>query len=293
MNHTMRKQLLIFVLTCAFGMTTSMQAPAQDEVIDGLFEKQHVVNRRPVPYPSIREADVLWAKKIWRIIDLREKMNLPLYYPTTPMDDRFSLIDLLLEGIKNGEITAYSPDTQDEFTTTMSYDDVMSNMGSETRVEEIEQEDGTIEEREVSRGPQTREVKQVMVKEIWYFDRNYSKLDVRILGLCPIRQYTDENVDVEEGEDASVVKQQVFWVYFPEARDLLAQYEVFNPNNDAQRRSFDDVFIKRHFGSFVVQEANVYDNRTIESYTVGKEAVLESQRVEEEIFNWEQDVWEF
>ncbi|MFW5753340.1 MAG: gliding motility protein GldN, partial [Marinilabiliaceae bacterium] len=79
MNHTMRKQLLIFVLTCAFGMMASMQAPAQEEVIDGLFEKKHVQNRRPVPYPSIREADVMWAKKVWRIIDLREKMNLPLY----------------------------------------------------------------------------------------------------------------------------------------------------------------------------------------------------------------------
>ncbi|MGM0376251.1 MAG: gliding motility protein GldN [Bacteroidota bacterium] len=293
----MKKQLLIFVLTCAFGMMASMQAPAQEEVIDGLYEKQHVENRRPVPYPSIREADVLWAKKVWRIIDLREKKNLPLYYPTTPMDDRFSLIDLLLEGIKNGEVTAYSADTEDEFKNTMSYDDVMSSMGAETRVEEIEQEDGTIEEREVTRGAQTREVKQVMIKEMWYFDRNYSRLDVRILGLCPIREYTDEDLEGEEGEEggegAGVVKEQAFWVYFPEARDLLAQHEVFNPNNDAQRRSFDDIFIKRNFGGYVVQESNVYDNRNIDSYTVGKEAVIESERVEEEIFNWEQDVWEF
>ena len=236
---------------------------------------------------------MLWAKKVWRIIDLREKMNLPLYYPTTSMDDRFSLIDLLLEGIKNGEITAYSTDTQDEFKNEMSYDDVMTQMGAETTMENIEQEDGTMEQREVSRGPQTRQVKQVMVKEIWYFDRNYSRLDVRILGLCPIREYTNEDVEAEDGEGAAVVKEQAFWVYFPEARDLMAQHEVFNPQNDAQRRSFDDIFIKRHFGSYVVQESNVYDNRSIESYTVGKEAVLESQRVEEEIFNWEQDVWEF
>ncbi|MFW6044013.1 MAG: gliding motility protein GldN, partial [Marinilabiliaceae bacterium] len=159
--------------------------------------------------------------------------------------------------------------------------------------EEIEQEDGTVEEREVTRGAQTREVKQIMVKEMWYFDKNYSRLDVRVLGLCPIREYTDEDMEGEEGEEDAVVKEQAFWVYFPEARDLLAQYEVFNPQNDAQRRSFDDIFIKRHFGSYVVQEANVFDNRTIESYTVGKEAVIESERVEEEIFNWEQDVWEF
>lgn len=290
----MKKQLLLFVLTCAFAMMGALQTQAQEEVIDGLFEKQHVINREPVPYPSIREADVMWAKRVWRIIDLREKMNLPLYYPTTPMDDRLSLIDLLMEGIKNGEITAYSADTEDEFTTSISYEDVMSNMGAETRIEEVEQEDGTFEEKEVSRGPQTRQVKQIMIKEIWFFDRNYSKLDVRVMGICPIREFTDEDMeDDEDAEDAGVVKQQAFWVYFPEARDLLAQHEVFNPRNDAQRRSFDDIFIKRHFNGYIVQEANVYDNRSIESYTVGKEAVLESERIEEDIFNWEQDVWEF
>ncbi|MFO8001392.1 MAG: gliding motility protein GldN, partial [Marinilabilia sp.] len=133
----MKKQLLLFVLTCAFAMMGALQTQAQEEVIDGLFEKQHVINREPVPYPSIREADVMWAKRVWRIIDLREKMNLPLYYPTTPMDDRLSLIDLLMEGIKNGEITAYSADTEDEFTTSISYEDVMSNMGAETRIEEV------------------------------------------------------------------------------------------------------------------------------------------------------------
>jgi gliding motility associated protien GldN len=175
----------------------------------------------------------------------------------------------------------------------MAYDDVMSAMGAETRVEEIQQEDGTYEEREVSIGPQTRQIKQVMVKEMWYFDRNYSKLDVRILGICPIRQYADEDMESDEGEGGAVVKQQAFWVYFPEARDLLAQYEVFNPYNDAQRRSFDDIFIKRHFGSYIVRESNVHNNRSIDSYTVGKEAVLESERIEQEIFNWEQDVWEF
>jgi hypothetical protein len=73
----------------------------------------------------------------------------------------------------------------------------------------------------------------------------------------------------------------------------LAQHEVFNPRNDTQRRSFDDIFIKRYFGSYIAQEANVYDNRPIEEYTVGKEAILESKRIENEIFQWEQDLWEF
>ncbi|WP_029510670.1 type IX secretion system ring subunit PorN/GldN [Marinilabilia salmonicolor] len=300
----MRKQLLIMFLIGAFGFgSLNLSAQRNDDnlPIDGLFEKQHVVNRKPVPYPSIREADILWAKKIWRIIDLREKMNLPLYYPTTPMDDRYSLIDLMLKGVVGevgdgvlGDITAFSAFSEDEFKVPLeSEDDILKNLGAGTRTVMIEQEDGTMAEQTVVEGAKTYEVKQIMVKEIWYFDRNYSRLDVRILGLCPIRESVNEDLGEAAGAAGGVVKNKAFWVYFPEIRDLFAQYEVFNPMNDAQRRSFDDIFIKRYFGSYVVQEANVFDNRTIESYTVGKEAVLESKRIENEIFQWEHDLWKF
>ena len=125
--------------------------------IDGLFEKQHVVNRKPVPYPSIREADVLWAKKVWRIIDLREKMNLPLYYPTTPMDDRYSLIDLMLKGVVGevgdgvlGDITAFSAFSEDEFKIPLeSEDDILKTLGAGTSTVMIEREDGSMQEQQV------------------------------------------------------------------------------------------------------------------------------------------------
>jgi gliding motility associated protien GldN len=229
-------------------------------------------------------------------------MNLPLYYPTTPMDDRYSLIDLILKGIVGksgdgllGDIPAYSALSDDEFKVPLeSEDDVMKAMGAGTETVMIEQEDGPPIEQEVVKGAQTLQVKQIMLKEIWYFDRNYSRLDVRILGLCPIREFVQEGMEgVGGAADGGVVKNKAFWVYFPDIRDLLAQYEVFNPVNDSQRRSFDDIFIKRYFGSYIVKEANVFDNRTIEEYTVGKEAILESKRIENEIFQWEQDLWKF
>lgn len=303
----MRKQLLLLMvigLLGTFGSNITAQEPvAEDNLpIDGLFERKHVKNRKPIPYPSIREADVLWSKKVWRIVDLREKMNLPLYYPTTPMDGRYSLIDLLLKGVvgddpndgRLGELTAYSPDFNDEFKVVMDDEgEILKRLGAGPKTVMVTQADGTQVEQEVVQGPRTHEVKQVMVKEIWYFDRNYSRLDVRILGLCPIREYVDEDFEGAEGVEGGVLKQMVFWIYFPEARELLAQHEVFNPRNDTQRRSFDDIFIKRYFGSYIAQEANVYDNRGIQDYTVGKEAILESKRIENEIFQWEQDLWEF
>lgn len=282
----MRNQFFILVLLLAAGFSSHSSA---QNVLDGLYAEEHVANRKPISYPHVREADVLWAKKVWRIIDLREKINLPLYYPTTPMDDRYNLVSLLLYGIENEGLTAYSAKTEDEFEIPLSLDEALEAMGAGTDITEVQNpETGLYEKKEVTFEPKIEEVKQVLVKEMWFFDRNYSRLDVRVLGICPIREFVRG-----DGAQAEVVKQQVFWVYFPEARDLFARHEVFNPENDAQRRSYDDIFIKRYFDSYIVQEANVYDNRSIDQYTVGKQALLESQRIREEIFNWEHDVWEF
>ncbi|WP_062124472.1 gliding motility protein GldN [Geofilum rubicundum] len=284
----MRKQVLYLLGLLAFGfMLTTFEAEAQrdGQPLDNIFDKEHIRNKKPVPYPSLREADILWSKRVWRIIDLREKMNLPMYYPISTKDDRYSLISLLLHGIQYEGLPAYSP-ADDEFKVRMNYEDVNEAMGATTEVTEVlNPETNMYEEVEVTRNVRVEEVKQVMVKEIWYFDRNYSRMDVRIIGLCPIREYANE-----AGE---IVKRQTFWVNYPEARDLFARYEVFNASNDAQRRSFDDIFTKRYFGSYIVQETNMYDNRTIDSYAAGIEAMLESERIKEEIFNFEHDLWEY
>lgn len=284
----MRKQIFYLLGLLAFGfMLTTFEADAQREgqPLDNIFDKEHIRNKKPVPYPSLREADILWSKRVWRIIDLREKMNLPMYYPITAKDDRYSLIALLLQGIQYEGLPAYSTN-DDEFKVRINYEDVNESMGATTEVTEVlNPETNLFEEVTITRDVRVEEVKQIMVKEVWYFDRNYSRMDVRIIGLCPIREYTND-----AGE---VLKRQTFWVNYPEARDLFARNEVFNATNDAQRRSFDDIFTKRFFGSYIVQETNMYDNRSIESYAAGIEAMLESDRIKNEIFTFEHDLWEF
>jgi gliding motility associated protien GldN len=284
----MRKQWIYFIGLVVLGVALSVSdssAQRTSKPIDNIVEKEHVSNKKPVPYPSLREADILWSKRVWRIIDLRERMNLPLYYPITPKDDRYSLISILLYGIQHEGLPVYSIN-DDEFKIPISYEMVNERMGATDEVTEIfNPETNLYEEVTYTREVRVEEVKQIMVKEVWFFDRNYSRMDVRIIGLCPIREYVDEN-----GE---VVRRQTFWINYPEARNLLARYEVFNAGNDAQRRSFDDIFIKRYFGSYIVQEANMYDNRSIESYAVGVDARLESERIKNEIFNFEHDLWEF
>ncbi|MBN2167318.1 MAG: gliding motility protein GldN [Marinilabiliaceae bacterium] len=279
----------VFLILMIVGLFNSVEQVSAQNVLDGIYEKEHVTNNRPIPYPYIREADVLWAKKVWRIIDLRERINLPLYYPVRPMDDRYSLIDLLIHGIQYEGLTAYSTKHEDEFRVPLTLDQVNAEMGALADTQEIQNvETGLFETKIISGEKRTDEVKQIMVKEIWFFDRNYSKLDVRILGLCPIREFVDN-----AGGDDEIKRKMVFWVYFNQARDIFARHEVFNPRNDAQRRTFDDIFIKRHFGSYIVREANVYNNRQIDQYAVGMDAMLESERIKNDIATFEHDLWEF
>ncbi|TRX61579.1 gliding motility protein GldN [Carboxylicivirga sp. M1479] len=279
---------LFFILIVLVGLSAVDVVKAQ-EVNSELYTKDHVPNRKPIPYAHVREADVLWAKKIWRVIDLREKINLPMYYPTTQMDDRYNLIDLLIYGIQYEGLTAYSTGGSDEFQVPLTLDQVMRQMGAVSDTSMVKDiETGMFVEKIVEGEVRSTEIKQFMLKEIWFFDSKYSRMDVRIVGLCPIREYVSE-----EGGEGNVRKSQTFWIYFPEARGLFARHEVFNPRNDAQRRTFDDIFIKRYFGSYIYKEANVYDNRRIEDYTAGMEAMMESERIKQSIFEKEHDMWEF
>jgi gliding motility associated protien GldN len=259
------------------------------QIVNGAFQKTDLYQKKPMPLPTVRESDVFWSKKIWRIIDLREKMNLPLYYPTTETDGRLNLISLLLEGIENGQITPYDARLDDDFKVPMTYEQVQESFGAEETTEETIDFD-TGERKIVTIQGEIRpaEIKQFMIKEEWYFDKQASSLNVRIIGICPIREFTREM-----DEPGQVQRQKVFWVYYPEVRNLLATNLALNPYNESQSMSFDDLFIKRFFNSYVVRESNVYNNRDISAYLGGKQAMLESKRIEHEIFNFEQDLWEY
>ncbi len=274
--------IVLFIFSLA-GNHTSAQ------IVNSAFKQTDIYQKKPMPLPSVREADVFWSKKVWRIVDLREKMNLPLYYPSIEVDGRKNLISLLLEGIKTGQITPYDARLDDDFKVPMTIAQVQESFGAETTTEEkIDFDTGERTTVTVEGEIRPNEIKQYMIKEEWYFDKGTSTLNVRIIGLCPIREFVREN-------DASgqVQRQKVFWVYYPEVRDLLSTSLVLNPNNDSQQMSFDDLFIKRFFSSYVVQESNVYNNRLISSYLNGREAMLESKRIENKIFNFEQDLWEY
>ena len=283
----MKKLVVYLGVVVLLLIITGKQSDAQ--IVNGAFKRTDIIQKKPMPLPSVRESDVFWSKKIWRIIDLREKINLPLYYPTVEMDGRMNLISLLLDGIEKGQITPYDASLDDDFKVPMSFEQVKASFGAEATTEEkIDFDTGERTMVTIQGEIRPNDIKQYLIKEEWYFDKQNSTLNVRIIGICPIREF------VRAGDATSQVqRQKLFWVYYPEARPLLSTNLVLNPYNSAQQVSFDDLFIKRTFNSYVVVQENVYNNRDISAYLSGKDAMLESKRIEEEIFNYEQDLWEY
>jgi len=288
----MKKVGVIIIILVSFSFSGIAQ-----NVLDGIYTKDHVPARKPVPYNHLREADMAWSKKVWRLLDLKEKINHPLYYPTTPMDDRKSLVQLMLDGIKDDGISVYAFDTENEFATTLTLDEVMLSLGA-GKDSSIEVDPVTLTESTVYKDidPRPDEVTRMLMKEEWYFDKQRAMMQVRIIGLCPIRRFektlTDGSAPADDEEKQMTLK-TLFWAYFPAYRGLFAKHEVFNPYNDAERRTFDDIFFKRRFSSHIYRVTNVFDNRQIEQYKRGEDLLLEAEKLEEFIFKMEHDLWEF
>ncbi len=282
------KKSVIFLGVCAM-LLGLVHTSADAQIINGAYQRRDVYQKKPMPLADVREADVFWSKVIWRIIDVREKINQPLYFPTQEMDGRVNLVSLLLQGVESGQITAYDARQDDDFKLPITFEEVKKQFGATTSV--VQKRDfntGEMVDEIVAGEIRKEEVKQFMIKEEWYFDKNNSTLNVRIVGVCPIRLFVRE-----DDATGQIQRQQVFWVYYPEARELLATNEVFNPYNDAKKMSFDDLFIKRYFNSYIVKESNTFNNRDVFQYLQGKEAMLESKRIEAEIFDFEQNLWEY
>jgi len=248
-----------------------------------------IPEKKPVPYTYIREADVMWSKDIWRTIDLRHRMNMPLRYPLEgSMSDgeRYSLFGLLMEGIKTEEITPY------EFNAVTTWKDPFSKI---TNLEEIYRrtEGDSIFDNEgnfLRVGQSMANVLQFQIQESWFFDKKHSTMKVRIVAIAPVfYSYYDEFNQPLPSPRPSIP----FVVHFPQCRRLFATHSIYNPNNDAQAISFDDLFMQRRFSSTIIAESNVFGNRMLTDYKLGEDVLLEAERIKNDLFTMEHDLWEY
>ena len=299
----MKKLVFLLVTTTICLIGVNAQDVLTTEDMNSVYKKEKHHNKKVQQYAPLREADVMWSRKIWREIDLRQKINHPFYYPENDgvghtIEDRKSLIDVIYSAILEGSITAYgNPAMDDEFREEMSQDAIKKLGGAKEEMVEVTNWDAVAEGADPEEATELRlvktafnrnSVKKWRLKEEWFFDKQRSVMDVRILGLAPLQEDRDE----VNGQILGTFS-PLFWVYFPEAREILINAEVFNlVKNNAERRTYDDVFWKRMFGSTIVKESSVMD-RKVNEYMVGLDALLEAERIKTEIFNMEHDLWEY
>ncbi len=285
----MKKSAVILLVVTGFFLSGSSEVRSQDLTLGSIYEKENVPYRRAVPLPHLREADVVWSKMIWRMIDLREKVNHPLYFPTEPFGPRMNLVNVLLNAIENEEIVAY---TDEQFQVPRELEDIQRMLGAETTLQTVVDVD-TGEEIVVEVEGEVRadEVLRYLILEQWYFDRQHSMFGSRIIGICPIRVYQRRTDDGEVTDETIMV--DAFWVYYPDIRDVLVRHETFSGQNDLASLSYDDLFLQRRFSGYIYRESNVYNNRRIEDYALGRDALYEAQRIHNLIFDFEQDLWEY
>ncbi|MDR2383990.1 MAG: gliding motility protein GldN [Prevotellaceae bacterium] len=301
------KKILIF--NVLFALLFSYVSFAQDENAEteeqeqwepmvpktDIFDKKIVVEKKPIEYAEIKEEDVLWSQFVWRVVDCREKMNFHIYYPTEDILNRKSLAQALIDGVRNGKVQAYG---DENFTTKVALEKVLERLGGadkKVREESMDTPGEWIEQ--IQKGfVNWRLVREYKIKEKWFFDKKHSKLDVRILAICPVKVFKKSNTgtDIEAGgNDTDVLREELFWVYFPEARRVLANTTCYTGKNQQANISYDDVFFKRFFSSRIVQAANVND-LMISDYTHGGlEAILESERIKNEMLKLESDFWSY
>ena len=272
---------VICVLTGAFAHDTLKQKPIKipDNPCNA-YQKENIGSRRAIAYTHLREGDVMWEKRVWREIDMREKQNQPFYFPLEYNACRTSLIQSLTKHILNEEIIAFK---DEQFMVPYSLNEVREKLVKRDTIEATKYNPDGTEYTEMvavvdSMSIYSRVLKYV-VKEDWFFDRQKSGLEVRIVGIAAL-EYNEERDYYKE----------LFWVYFPACRPYFASADVYNFKNDAERRSLDDVFWKRQFASRVIKESNAFD-RSIDQYQKGIDALLEAENIKTDIFKFEHDLW--
>lgn len=281
--------------TFTFAQSNLLNAKTPDQI--GVKTEAELVadNDKPLPYGYVMDRDVLMGKKVWEFIDLDERVNFPLYFPVEgeimKSGDRQPLYNVLIDGIKEGKITEVYDSSY--FTDKKQLADIETSLvlidTTDAGREYYNAGEAIPEEYITKTVIQAYDVDAYKIVGYWYFDKRQGELKYRLLGICPVVP----DVYTLNADEKDYV--ELFWVYFPAARDVLHEAKSFNDKNSAMPFSFDHLLNSRRFTSFIYQEENVYGDRLIKDYMKenAQMQLLESERVKDKIRNFESDMWNY
>ncbi len=326
------RNFLVVIVTVASSFASNAQsnllnAKTADQI--GMKTPAQMIsdNDKPLAYGYVDDRDILMGKTVWEIIDLNEKINFPLYFPVDTANigaDRRSLYDVLTKGIKNGRITEVYADSYfntkkslkdiegalsrvdttdggrelinqypDDYRSRVVKKKVVTGSGKNKKVNYVEETVGpkrTVPAEYILKQDLTAaDVSQYKIKGYWYFDKRQSELKYRLLGICPV---TPDVYTMNSDEKDYI---ELFWVFFPNAREVLHEAKAFNDQNSALPISFDQILNSRRFNAIIYREENMYGDRDIKDYMKdnAQNQLLESERVKEKIRNFEEDMWNY
>lgn len=272
----------------AYGLIDSTKESLRN---DGAVLQDLNRDNQPLAYQYIRPDDAVWGKRIWEEIDTRLKMNLPFRYASDEDNGNQRLISIFIKAIMDSSIVAFNP-IDDRFTTPMSRKEIMNTLvGKKDTVQVVDPVTGKESTQVIRNDFNPNNVTRYRIKEDWIFDKQTSTLYCRILGIAP-------EMTILNSDGSIRAYTPMFWLYYPDLRPILAKYDVYNPNNFTMRMTWEDVFEMRYFESYIVKEDNVFD-RSIKDYIPGDtqedgvKRLLEGQRIRNQIFNFEQDLWSY
>lgn len=287
---------VLFVCQQGFSQANLLNAKTPDEI--GLKNQAQIEadNDNPLPYAYVDDRDVMWSTTTWEIIDLDERVNFPLLFPVDTIDissDRRSLYDVLIRAMKTGQLKETYVDSY--FTEKRTYEDLRFSLSKADTLDagyELLNSGETLPPEYIVRTDITSsDIVQYRIKGYWYFDKRQGELKYRLLGIAPVAP----DVSVLGTDDAGSALVELFWVWYPSAREILHKAKVFNQKNSAKPISFDHLLNARRFSAVIYKEDNIYGDRTIQSYLPDNALyqLLESDRIKERIRDREQDMWAY
>lgn len=299
MNYKYLLSIIAIVGFTSSGLAQAnlLNAKVPEEIGKKTEAQMALDNDKPLEYGYVDDRDILFSKMTWEKIVLDERVNFPLYFPVDTNNigkERRSLYHTLIAGVRNGRIqNVYNDSYFTEKRTMKELKDITTKVDTLDIGYDQLNADGYVDPEYIrTRNIEAFDISAYLIKGLWYFDKRHGELKYRVLGIAPAAP--DINF-IDSEDETNKVPNALFWVFFPEARQVLHEGKAFNNKNSAMPITFDHLLNSRRFNGYMYKEENVYGDREVKEYIADNALMqlLESDRIKDKIRNFEQDMWSY